>query len=88
DWIVECRTNSHLSGGMRAMYRVTECPQSRQKRQVYDSLNEIGSYVEYIDENPKIRNNIEKQAYEISGNHCKNQEKSYSTRGGKIREYL
>lgn len=52
DWIIECRTNSHLTGGMRALYRVADCSNSRQKRQTFEFSNEIESRVEYYDEGP------------------------------------
>ncbi|GIY90425.1 hephaestin-like protein [Caerostris darwini] len=85
DWIVECRTNSHLTGGMRALYRVAECPQKRQKRQVYNSLNEIASRVEYYDEDPKPKDKM----YEEVRKPIQNPKvKTFPARGGKIRDYF
>ncbi|GBM15077.1 Hephaestin-like protein [Araneus ventricosus] len=85
DWIVECRTNSHLTGGMRALYRVTECPKNRQKRQVNNSLNEIASRVEYYYESPKPKDRMYEDIRKLVQEPKK---KVFPGRNGKVREYF
>ncbi|XP_042894913.2 hephaestin-like protein [Parasteatoda tepidariorum] len=88
DWIIECRTNSHLTGGMRALYRVAEClTGNRQKRQISDSsINEIASRVEYYDENSKEEKQYEKETMKKPLPEFKM--KATPMRDGKIREYF
>ncbi|XP_054712431.1 LOW QUALITY PROTEIN: ferroxidase HEPHL1-like [Uloborus diversus] len=89
DWIIECRTNSHLTGGMRALYRVEECSNIRQKRHTQENTNEITSKVEYyepisnrVDVNQLPTVSKEKQGY------LSPKEKIVPVRGGKVREYF
>lgn len=85
DWIIECRTNSHLTGGMRALYRVEDCSSSRQRRQTFEYTNEIESRVEYSDDVPKDIPLGDKVLYNSNRESLK---KKVPSRDGKIREYF
>ncbi|KFM81979.1 Hephaestin-like protein 1, partial [Stegodyphus mimosarum] len=86
DWIIECRTNSHLTGGMRALYRVEDCTNKRQKRQVFNDINEISSHVEYYNDIPKKDRAEIPENYRIPLADAKT--KLQPAMGGKIREYF
>ena len=71
---------------MRALYRVQDCSNSRQKRQTFEYTNEIESKVEYLDEDLKYFSTEDKMLFDPKRENAP--KKKLPSRNGRIREYF
>lgn len=71
---------------MRALYRVEDCSNSRQKRQTFEYTNEIESRVEYLDESPRNLSPEDKIFFDPKKENLP--KKKLPSRNGNIREYF